>query len=153
MRVQLALLPFLLFLPACNRYHLRYQANPQPSGGNLYADYTPLKDSVGILLDTDGRRLQEVSLTTANGTSLRPVSIAYPAFGKDASIGVGVGFGVPVGVGTGVGIPIGPDHAQGLTTATFPQQDLGPAPWTLHLKVDGLHEATIPGIGGPATAK
>jgi hypothetical protein len=154
----LATLPLLLLLVGCNSYNLRYAANPQPSGANLFADFTPLQGAVGFPLDTDGRRLEEVSVRRADGTVVRPLNIVYPGFGKAATIGTGIGTGfgfghAGVGTGLGVGIPIGPERAQGLTTVTFDEQTLGPPPWELHVKLQGIQPAVIPGVGGPATAK
>jgi hypothetical protein len=40
-----------------------------------------------------------------------------------------------------------------LTTATFAQPELGPPPWELHVKIRGVDEAVVPGVGGPATTK
>ena len=66
----------------------------------------------------------------------------------------GIGFGTGhVGLGLGAGIPVGPERANGLTTATFAQPGLGPPPWELHVKIRGIDEAVVPGVGGAATAK
>jgi len=149
------LLPLaFLSLTACNSYNLRYAAQPQPKGANLYADYTPLQDAVGMTLDTDGRRLEEIYVQKSDATQVRPLNIAYPAFGKSAALGTGVGLGAGhVGLGTGISFPIGPERARGLTTATFSSTTLGPPPWELHVKVERIPEATIPNVGGAATAK
>jgi hypothetical protein len=153
LRVSMALLGISL-IAGCNGYQLRYQANPQPQWANVYADYTLLQDAIGVSIDTDGRRLEEVFIRKADGTQVRPLNISYPGFSKSAAIGSGLGFGAGhVGFGTGIGIPIGPDRARGLTTATFSTAALGPAPWELHIKLQGVAEAVIPGVGGPATAK
>jgi hypothetical protein len=144
----------LMLLVGCNSYNLRYAANPQPVGANLFADYTPLQGAVGIPIDTDGRRLEEVYIKRPDGTVARPLNIGYAPMGHGAALGTGLGFGTGrVGVGTGVGIPIGPERSYGLTTATFDEAALGPPPWELHVKLNGLPEAVIPGVGGPATAR
>lgn len=144
----------LVMLGGCNAYNLRYEARPQPRGGNVFADFTPLQGAVGFPIDTDGRRLEEVYVRRGDGTMVRPVNIVYPGFGKSAAIGTGIGFGHGgLGVGTGIGIPVGPERAQGLTTVTFEEAALGPPPWELHVKLQGLGEAVFPGVGGPATAK
>ncbi|MGN6371164.1 MAG: hypothetical protein ACTHN5_23160 [Phycisphaerae bacterium] len=146
----LMLLAALALLTGCNSYNLRYKAVPQPANRHLYADFTRLQDSTGIYVDTDGRRLEELYIRKPDGTIVRPARIDYPGFGRAASIGPGIGIG-PVGVG--VGFPVGPKRAEGLTTATFPTEELGPPPWEVHVKVEGTPEATIPGVGGPATSK
>lgn len=146
----------LLALPlaACNTYNLRYQAQPQPKNHHVYADFTPLQNAVGFAVDTDGERLEEISIKKADGTLAHPVAVNYPGFGRDGSIfpGVGVGAG-HVGVGLGLGIPIGPMRAHGVTSATFQQPDLGPPPWEIHLKIHGIEDTIVPGVGGPPTAK
>jgi|SRR5271154_3747575 len=153
-KLPVAGLVMLGLLTGCNSYHLRYEAEPQPPGKNLFADYTMLQDSVGIYVDTDGGRLEEIFIKKPDGTVVRPLRIDYPSFGQVASIGPGIGVGAgPVGVGVGVGFPIGPKVANGVTTATFSETAAGPPPWEVHVKVEGTKEAVVPGVGGPATAK
>jgi hypothetical protein len=131
-----------------NGYNLHYAADPQPAGANLFADYTPLQDGVGVTVDTDGRRLEEIYVKKADGTVARPLNITYPRFEKSATIGTGIGLGFgSVGVGTGVGVPVGPERARGLTTATFGAGALGEPPWELHIKVEGIREAVVPALG------
>jgi hypothetical protein len=138
-------------LAGCNSYHLRYPAVPQPSGARIFADYTLLQDAVGVSVDTDGRRLEGIYVKKPEGVLVRPVNIVYPAFAASGAVGTGVGFGSGhVGVGTGVFAPVGPERAQGLTTATFGAAALGPPPWALHVKVEGITEAVVPGFGGVA---
>jgi hypothetical protein len=146
----MVLMMTMTLLAGCNSYKLRYKAEPQPTNRHLYADFTRLQDSVGIYVDTDGRRLEEIYVRKPDGTIVRPVRIDYPGFGRSASVGPGIGVG-PVGVG--VGFPVGPKRAEGLTTATFAVGPLGPPPWEVHVKVDRTPEATIPGIGDEPTAK
>ena len=105
-------------------------------------------------MDTDGRRLEEIYIRKSDGTQVLPLNIEYPRFEKTASVGTGVGVGIgPVGVGTGVGVPVGPERARGVTTATFSSSAIGDAPWELHVKVQGVKEAVVPGLGGTQTAK
>jgi hypothetical protein len=138
----------------CNSYNLRYEARPQPRGANLFADYQLLQDAVGVSVDTDGRRLEDIFLKKTDGAIVRPMNIAYPAFGRVVSVGPGIGVGVgPVGIGTGIAYPVGPLRARGLTSATFSQTAAGPPPWEVHVKVHGAEEAVIPDVGGRATAK
>jgi hypothetical protein len=150
----IGLVVFAAAAGGCNGYNLRYKADPQPQGATLFADFTPLQDAVAAVVDTDGRRLEEIFVRRADGSVVRPVNVIYPGFGKSAALGTGLGVGAGhVGIGTGLSIPIGPERAHGLTTATFAATALGPAPWELHVKVQGVPEAVVPGVGGPATAK
>jgi hypothetical protein len=154
-RLHLVLLGVLaVLLGGCNTYNLRYEAKPQPQGAHVFADFTQLQGAVGFPVDTDGRRLEEAYVRLGDGAIVRPLQIVYPGFGQDASLGAGIGFGHGgVGLGTGVGFPIGPERAQGLTTVTFEEAALGGPPWELHVKVQGISEVVIPGVGGPATAE
>ena len=139
-----------LVLVACtNSAGLRYQPDQQPGAMHVYADYQMLQDRIGVLIDTDGRRLEDVYITKLDGTIVRALSIAYPAFGQSVVVGSGIGVG-PIGVGAGV--PVGPKRAQGLTTATFAQQAVGPEPWMLTFKVEGAKTVSIK-LGGVPTAK
>jgi hypothetical protein len=154
LRSLLALVSLAASAAGCNTYNLRYQAQPQPKNAHLYADFTPLQNAVGFTIDTDGGRIEEVFVRRPDGAIVHPTNLVYPGFGRASGIfpGVGVGAG-HVGVGLGAGIPIGPEEARGPTSATFGQPDLGPPPWELHVKIRGLPEAIIPGVGGPPTAK
>jgi hypothetical protein len=144
----LMLLP--VALAACtNSAQLRYQPDKQPDWLHVYADYQILQDHIGVLIDTDGRHLDDVYITKPDGAVVRPLSITYPAFGQSVSVGTGIGWG-PVGVG--VGVPVGPKHAEGLTTATFSQQAVGPEPWMLTFKLKGAKDVTVK-LGGSPTAK
>jgi len=150
-------LPFVfatfLLLTGCNSYNLRYKADPQPSGANLFADYTQLQDAVGVSIDTDGRRLEDVFIAKADGSVVHPLNIAFAGMGPAGSVGVGgFGAGDHVGVGSGLFFPVG-ERTRGLTTATFSTAAIGPAPWTLHIKVEGAKEAVVPGLGGTPNAK
>ncbi len=144
----------VVLFAGCNSYKLRYRAEPQPAGAHVFVDCTRLQDAVGIYVDTDGRRLEEIFVRRGDGNVVRPARIDYPAFGRSASIGPGIGVGVgSVGVGVGVGFPVGPKRAKGLTTATFGAEAMGDGPWDVHVKVEGVSECVVPGVGGVATAK
>ena len=144
----------VLLLGGCNSYNLRYEARPQPKGANLFADYHLLQDAVGISVDTDGQRLEDIFIRKSDGTIVRPMNIAYPGFGRAVSVGPGIGVGAgPMGIGTGIAFPVGPQRARGLTSATFSEAVVGPPPWELHVKVHGADEAVIPGVGGKATVR
>ena len=149
-----SLAALLVAVGGCNSYNLRYAAQPQPKNGHIYADFTPLENATAFSIDTDGGRIEEVSVRKADGTLLHPLNISFPGFGKASAIMPGVGFGTGhIGLGLGAGIPLGPEQARGLTAATFSQPALGAPPWELHVKIRGLPEVVIPGVGGPATAK
>ena len=140
-------------LAGCNSQNLRYKADPQPAWANLYADYTLLQDGVAIVIDTDSRRLEDVFVTKPDGSTVRATRIDYPGFGQRASIGTGVGVGAgPVGVGVGTGIPVGPARPLGPTSAIFAKDLLGPEPWVVHVKVEGVNPTVIR-VGGPANAR
>ena len=148
----LATLVFLL--GGCNSYHLRYQAVPQPSGANLFADYTQLQNAIGVSIDTDGRRLEDLFIRKSDGTDVHPLGITYAGTEHSSAIGSGVGVGTGnVAFGTGLAFPVGTERTYGLTTATFDQSAIGPAPWQLHVKVQGAPEAVFPNFGGTPTAK
>ena len=151
----LLLVAAALLLGACNTYNLKYQPAVQPSGLNLYADFVPLQDSVAVVIDTDGRRLEEIYVKKSDGTQVRPMNISYPASYRSSSVGLGIGYGTGshVGVGTGFGVPVGPSESYGTTTATFAAEPLGHAPWELHLKVEGVAEVVFPQFGGTPNAK
>jgi hypothetical protein len=138
----------------CNSYNLRYRAQPQPKNAHLFADYLPLQSAVGFSIDTDGGRLEEAYVRKPDGSVVHPANIVFPGFSRSNAVFPGVGIGTGhVGFGLGAGIPVGPEQARGLTTATFAQPELGSPPWELHVKIRGVDEAVVPGVGGPATAK
>ena len=116
----------IMLLAACNSYNLRYQPAPQPGNVHLYADYTQLQDSIGVSIDTDGQRLEDVYIKKADGTVVHAANISYPSYGHNAAVGVGVGGGSgSVGLGGGFLAPVGSEHAHGLTTATFSAAAIG----------------------------
>jgi hypothetical protein len=138
----------------CNSYNLRYEAMPQPDGKHLYADYNQLQDAVSIAVDTDGERLEDIYIKLGDGSKVYPVNINYPGFARSGALGTGLGaFTGHVGFGTGIGAPVGPEEAQGVTTATFLSNKIGTPPWEVHVTVHGAGEAVIPGVGGKPTAK
>ncbi len=143
----------VILLAGCNSYNLRYRAMPQPSGANLFADYTQLQDAIGVSIDTDGRRLEDIFIARADGTQVHPTSITYAGMEPAGGIGTGVGAaGDHTAVGGGLFFPVG-ERTSGLTAATFSAAAIGPAPWTLHVKVQGVAEGVFPGFGGPPNAK
>jgi hypothetical protein len=140
-------------LGGCNSYGLRYQAIPQPKNLHIYADYSTLQDAIGISVDTDGQRLEEIYIQKGD-QQIHPLNIAHAGYYQSAALGTGIGgFGNHVGGGVGLGIPVGPRQTHGLTSATFSQAAIGPPPWELHVNLHGVEEVTIPGLGGKPTAK
>src|SRR5689334_2840075 len=107
MRKRALVLVAALLFGACNTYNLKYKPDPQPSGANLFADFVTLQDSVAVVIDTDGRRLEEIYVKKPDGTIVRPLNISYPATYRSSAVGIGFGYGAGshVGVGTGVGVP------------------------------------------------
>jgi hypothetical protein len=151
----------VFFLGGCNSYNLRYAAIPQPKGANLFADYNLLQDAVTVMVDTDGNRLEDIYVTRGDGAIVRPLAIQHAGYYQSAALGTGIGgFGRHVGGGVGMGFPVGPRRAHGLTTAAFALGDraadkpgVGQPPWNVHVKVEGIEPAVIPGMGGAKTAK
>ncbi|PYM81243.1 MAG: hypothetical protein DME13_20840 [Candidatus Rokuibacteriota bacterium] len=85
------------------------------------------------------------------------VAAAYQMLADRLKIGIGIGGasigrGGGIGTGVGVGVPVGegPSRIEGHTFATFPLDQVGPPPWRLHLKLDGVAPTTIL-IGGAPT--
>jgi hypothetical protein len=148
-------------LGGCNSYDLRYQAIPQPKGAHLYADCTLVQDGVTVFVDTDGNRMEDIYIKRGDGVMVRPVSVQHAGYYQSAALGTGIGgFGRHVGGGVGLGFPIGPRRAHGLSGAFFTtnprgedKPGVGQPPWEVHVKVQGVEEAVIPGVGGAATAK
>jgi hypothetical protein len=145
----------LIVLGGCqNSFKLRYAAIPQPKGAELYADYTQLQEAVIFQVDTDGKRLEDIYIQTAEGAAARPVVVNNAPFHQSAVLGTGIGGGARhVGGGVGLGFPVGPKEAHGLSTARFQMRAIGAPPWTLHVKVSDTPEAVFPGVGGPPTAQ
>jgi hypothetical protein len=150
---------FVAALAACNSYGLRYQAQPQPAGVNLFADYVSLDKSIAVEVDTDSLPLENIYIKKADGTIVRPLDVVNPTPESTGAMGAGAGLGVEhdatnnVANGTGLAVPAPPTRTRGLTTATFANADIGPGPWELHVKVQGEPEAVIPGLGGKTIAK
>jgi len=147
-----------LFLVAgCSGATLPYKPEVQPHGAKISAGYQMLANQLRIELDTDHRRLEDIWIVRSDGNAVRAASIenAPMVTGPGPSIGIGVGGasigrGGGIGTGVGVGVPVGegPTRIEGNTFATFPLDQVGPPPWTLHVKIAGLSPATIL-VGGP----
>ena len=147
----------LALMTACARATLPYTPDVQPAGAHVSAGYQILADQLRIELDTDHRRLEDIWIAKGDGTAVRAQTIenAPTVTGPPPAVSVGVGGvsgGGRVGVGTGVGVGIpvgsGPTRIEGPTFATFPLTQVGPPPWTLHVKLAGVAPTTIL-VGGP----
>ncbi|MGN6369885.1 MAG: hypothetical protein ACTHN5_16635 [Phycisphaerae bacterium] len=115
---------------ACSEYGYRFRAHPDSSFRQVYADYKVHGDTVDILVDTNGARLQTIYAVKQDTMRADPKSISYPPFSDQM---------MPSG-----GYMIhGPSFARGPTVAHFAKADLGPAPWELHLAVEGFKPMTV----------
>jgi len=110
-----------------------------------------------VEIDTNGKPLEQAWIIKPGGGSVAADAVENPPVvtGPPPSISVGVGGasygrGVGVGSGVGVGVPIGtgPSRLAGNTIVWFPLTAVGPAPWQLYVKLNGI-EATQFAVGGP----
>jgi len=114
------------------------------------ADYRVAEDRLQVTIATGGYRVEEAQIVRPDGTLVAPRRLEHPAPYGAPGLGVGVGVGggrgigrdVGFGVGVGVGIPVG-DRPARHTVAVFPLAEVGPAPWTLRVKVVGVEPVLI----------
>jgi hypothetical protein len=114
-----------------------------------------------VFVDTNGKRMEDIYIQRTDGVVVRPLSVQHAGYYQSASLGVGIGgFANYVGGGVGTGVPVGPKQAQGMSGAFFAAADraadkpgIGNPPWNVHVKVEKIPPAGIPGVGGPPTAK
>jgi len=149
----------LVFLAGCSQATLPYKPEAQPKGAKVAAAYQMLADRLKIEIDTDHRRLEDLFIVRADGTAVRAQTIenAPVVTGPGPTVGIGIGGasigrGGGIGTGVGVGVPVGegPSRIEGHTFATFPLAQVGPPPWRLHLKLDGVAPTTILIGGAPS---
>ena len=149
----------LVFLAGCSQATLPYKPEAQPKGAKVAAAYQMLADRLKIEIDTDHRRLEDLFIVRADGTAVRAQTIenAPIVTGPGPTVGIGIGGasigrGGGIGTGVGVGVPVGegPRRIEGHTFATFPLDQVGPPPWRLHLKLDGVAPTTILIGGAPS---
>jgi hypothetical protein len=155
MRFVLTLLA-LAALASCSRATLPYTPETQPSGATVSGAYMLLADRLRIEIDTDGNRLEEVKILRPDGSALYPQTIEHAPTavygGSGMSIGLGggsFGGGTATGVGVGVGVPLGggSTRVEGPSVAYFALDQVGPAPWRVHVKLIGIAPAVI--VMGP----
>ncbi len=149
----------LVFLAGCSQATLPYKPEEQPKGAKVSAAYQMLADRLKVEIDTDRRRLEDIFIVRADGTAVRAQTIenAPIVTGPGPTVGIGIGGasigrGGGIGTGVGVGVPVGegPSRIEGHTFATFPLDQVGPPPWRLHLKLDGVAPTTILIGGAPS---
>jgi hypothetical protein len=143
---------------------LPYTPEQQPPGAKISAAYRIVGDRLGVEIDTDGRRLEEVRILRPDGSALHAQTIEHAPIGYSSPVSVGIGVGgvsggggsgVGVGTGVGVGFPVGggSSRVQGNTFAFFPLDQIGPAPWRLLVKLEGTGPAVIVVGGTPPVEK
>jgi hypothetical protein len=154
------LLVTTVLLVACTSTSLPYTPTQQPSGARISAAYQIIGDRLRIEVDTGGRRIEEATIISASGATIRAQAIDMPmatSTGSPVGIGIGIGGGsfgtrggVGVGTGVSVGVPVGGASSvvEGNPFVWFPLADAGPAPWRLYLKLAGLDTVLIV-VGGP----
>lgn len=152
----------MVLLVGCSRATLPYTPEPQPRGATIAAGYQLLADRLRVEIDSDHRRLEDVWVLRSDGTAVRAQSIENPPLvtGPGPTIGIGVGGasigrGGVIGSGVGVGVPVGegPTRIEGNTFVNFPLDQVGPPPWSLHVKLAGVEPTTILLGGSPPAAR
>jgi hypothetical protein len=145
---------------ACTSTSLPYAPTQQPSGARISAAYQLIGDRLRIEVDSGGRRVEEATIISASGATVRAQAIDMPtttSVGSPVGIGIGIGGGsfgtrggVGVGTGVSVGVPVGGGSSvvEGNPLVWFPLAEAGPAPWRLYLKLAGLDTVLIV-VGGP----
>ncbi len=128
---------------------LRYTPAAQPAGVRLAADYRVVGDRLRVAIESGGYPVEDALILRGDGAIVRPLAIEPPGAAGGSGVGIGVGVGsvgrsgsVSIGTGVGVGTGIGVGGRRG-AVAVFPLDQVGPAPWTLHLKVAGIQPVVI----------
>ncbi|HEX2440654.1 MAG TPA: hypothetical protein VHT71_20245 [Methylomirabilota bacterium] len=160
-RLAPSMLLIAVLLPAaCTSTSLPYAPTQQPSGARISAAYQLIGDRLRIEVDSGGRRVEEATIISASGATVRAQAIDMPtttSVGSPVGIGIGIGGGsfgtrggVGVGTGVSVGVPVGGGSSvvEGNPLVWFPLAEAGPAPWRLYLKLAGLDTVLIV-VGGP----
>ncbi len=142
----------LLALAGCGSTSLPYKPEQQPAGATISAGYQVVGDRLRVELATDGYRLEEAKILRPDGSELHPQTIEHvtnPYGGSGTSVGFGLGGmrwggGGGVGGGVGVSMPVGsPSRVDGPIFAYYPLDQVGPAPWRLRVKLEGIAPAVI----------
>jgi hypothetical protein len=140
---------------------LPYAPEQQPPGAKISAAYRIVGDRLGVEIDTDGRRLEEVRIVRPDGSEMQAQTIEHApiVYGSPVTVGFGMGgvsggHGGAVGTGVGVSMPVGggASSVQGNSFAFFPLDQIGPAPWRVLVKLAGTGPALIV-VGGPPPPK
>ncbi len=137
----------------CAGTSLPYTPEKQPVGATISAAYQVVGDRLRVELATDGYRLEEAKILRPDGSALHPQTIEHvtnPYGGSGTTVGFGLGGmsfgggGGGVGGGVGVSMPVGsPSRVDGPVFAYYPLNQVGPAPWRLHVKLEGIEPAII----------
>ncbi|HSF05179.1 MAG TPA: hypothetical protein VLG10_05250 [Methylomirabilota bacterium] len=143
-------------LAGCSRATLPYTPEAQPPGATVSAAYMLLSDRLRVEIDTDGHRLEEVKIIRPDGSVAYPQTIEHAPTavygGSSVSFGFGggsFGGGTATGMGVGVTTPVGSPatRVEGPSAAYFALDQVGPAPWRVHVKLIGIAPALI--VMGP----
>ncbi len=143
-------------LAGCSRATLPYKPEIQPAGATVSGAYMLLADRLRIEIDTDGNRLEEVKILRPDGSPLYPQTIEHAPTVVSGGSAVSFGFGGGSwgghgggGMGVGVGVPVGggSTRVEGPSVAYFALDQVGPAPWRVHVKLIGIDPALI--VMGP----
>jgi hypothetical protein len=129
---------------------LRYTPAEQPAGVRVAADYRIVGDRVRVSIESGGHRLEDVLVLRADGAVVRPIVIEPPARSGGSGLGIGIGVGGSIGSGGGVSIGSGVGVGTGVGgggrryfVADFPLEQVGPPPWSLHVKAVGIQPMVI----------
>jgi hypothetical protein len=142
----------LAALGGCSRATLPYTPEAQPPGATVSAAYMLLSDRLRVEIDTDGHRLEEVKIIRPDGSVAYPQHIEHAPTavygGSSVSFGFGgssYGGGSATGMGVGVTTPVGAPatRVEGPSAAYFALDQVGPAPWRVHVKLIGIAPALI----------
>ena len=120
----------LLLLAGCSEYGYRYAAHPQQPVNPIFADDRVHGDTLDVLVDTNGGRLDSVSILSHDGIRVDPQKIDYPTFEAERVRGIRDEV-------------YGPTLATGPTIAHFDKAALGPPPWNADIKVQGVPPVTV----------
>ena len=129
----LLMLTLALWCAGCSEYGYRFHPHPQDPLNLVFLDYKIHDDVVDILVDTNGMRLQTIYAVNKATMRVDPKSVTYPPFEDEMMTSGGY-------------LIHGPSLAQGPTIAHFDKASLGPAPWEVHLDVQGL-KPSIASVG------
>lgn len=134
---------------------LPYRPEVPVTGAPISAAYTTVGDRLRVEIDTGGRRLERAQIVKPDGAVLEAQTIEYgaPSGGGGSPVGISIGIGsfggLGSGVATGVGVSTGGVVGGGggsvgaTTIASFPLDQVGPRPWRVRVKLEGIEPADI----------